>query len=80
MEDTIKEPRIGDVWWNANDGYGKIIVGISGDNCVYDYVMFNDRTLWAGYSPASRMTTTKGFVYLFNLQHLIKDCINEPSN
>lgn len=80
MEDTIKEPRIGDVLWSANDKYGKIIVSVSGDSMVYDYTMFNDHTLWAGYSPASRMTTTKGFVLLFNLQDLIKDCINEPSN
>ena len=80
MEDTIKEPRIGDVWWSDNDKYGKIIVGNSGDSKIYDYVMFNDFTLWAGYSPASRVTSTKGFTLLFNLHDIIKDCINEPSN
>jgi len=80
MEDTIKEPRIGDVLWSADGKYGKIIVGVAGDSKVYDYTLFNDFTMWAGYSPASIMTNTKGFVYLFNLQDLIKDCINEPSN
>ena len=80
MEDTIKKSRIGDVLWNADGKYGKIIIGVSGDSMVYDYTMFSDNTLWAGYAPSSRMTSTKDFVLLFNLHDLHKDCINEPSN
>ena len=80
MEDTIKKSRIGDVLWSVDNKYGKIIIGVSGDSNVYDYTMFSDHNLWAGYAPSSKMTNAKDFVLLFNLQDLLKDCINEPSN
>ena len=78
MENKVK-PKMGDVWWNTKDNYGKIFVEVAGDHKVFDYVMFSKNTMWSGYSPTTRLSVSDEFVYLFNVHDLIKDCVNEPS-
>ena len=78
MENKIK-PKLGDVWWNAKEGYGKMYVGNAAESTVYDSVMFSNTGMWPSYSPCTTLRVSDEFVLLFNMHNLIKDCNNEHS-
>jgi hypothetical protein len=79
MENTIV-PKIGDVWYSARYKYSIMIVTVSGSEGIYDTVLVNEHSLWAGYSPRTSTHLDESFAYLFNVHSLIRDCVNEYHN
>ena len=57
-----------------------MIVTVSGSEGIYDTVLVNEHSLWAGYSPRTSTHLDESFAYLFNVHSLIRDCVNEYHN
>ena len=74
MENTIKAARVGDVYWNIKDHYGKLILATSGVE-VYDYALLNNSSMWCSYSPSTKLPGVEGYKFLYNVHDLVMDCI-----